>query len=130
MLKSNEVRVGNWVQDELQMVKVKRITELGITIDCAPIDTEYFYSEISPIELNRDIFLKMGAVLETFDCLSWANLKVTCRNGSVIDFLEGDKNGFFEVLIDTEQEIRVRYVHEVQNWYFMYTGGLELDFQL
>lgn len=127
-LKSNELRIGNSIIYDVMVITVDSIDKDSINKDSGFIWFNEQY--LKPISLTRDIFLKMGAKLETFDCLSWANLKVTCKNGSVVDFTEGDKNGFFEVLIDTEQEIRVRYVHEVQNWYFMYTGGLELNFEL
>ena len=92
-MKANELRIGNYVYDNLGgVLKIK-----GISLDST-------LSHIKPIPLTEEWLLKFGLMSIKTELGFW-------NNGDAIYFSYG-----------FEKSIELKYVHQLQNLYFALTG--------
>lgn len=108
-MKSNELRIGNLVEYNGEVVSIKGITEEHPFIDMITID--YLdYDELRPIRLTGERLLKFG-----FEKLvGWDDMVYFNNNGIHIYLCKNDKEDWFEY----ENDIVIRSVHQLQNLYF------------
>ncbi len=93
MMKANELRIGNYVYDNLGgVLKIK-----GISLDST-------LSHIKPIPLTEEWLLKFGLMSIKTELGFW-------NNGDAIYFSYG-----------FEKSIELKYLHQLQNLYFALTG--------
>lgn len=113
-MKNNEFRIGNYVQHKGEIVKVEQITKhkIGYHKYADKHTMQYLkYSEIEPIEIPKDI---AESILYKDDRL----FKVMNIDGSMNIY-----NEFTQFIKST------RYVHELQNVYFLINNEeLEIKF--
>ena len=75
------------------------------------------YDELSGIPLSSEWLERFG--FRKDDMLEYYCLATE----SGIQYVEGDKNGYLEVVLDSDElPVRVRYVHQLQNLHFALTG--------
>jgi len=114
MIKSNELRIGNWVQDEHDDIQyVYRIWQNGVELSADATgsdDLDYEDKELFGIPLTVEILIKNG--YKTTE--GWANdLYRISRYTVMARFNRFQING---IMYD------VKYVHQLQNIHFMFTG--------
>lgn len=109
-MKSNELRVGNWVNNNEENY---RITSATI------VQLERGDSTVIPIELTEFWLIDCGFVDNGFSFIkgdfevTWA-IRVVSNNQRSCFYLSGN--------IPESWKIRIKYVHELQNLYFAITG--------
>lgn len=135
MIKSEELKIGNWVyNDENKPVKIIAIEDEvfsdwnGSDCSCMFIENDvYKYSTINPIPLTPEVLLKCGFTIDANDDYSiqidgrifiWFE-KGNCRH---MDLYQDGKNISFP-------SGRIKYVHELQNFYHSLSGK-ELTIEL
>lgn len=130
MMKANELRTGNWVcvDNDSDLITVVD----GITLDAVHLvgnAVNNRYEQVFPIQLTEDWILNLGFE-ETY------NSNYTQR----FDLMATMNHGYiFGINIDKKlntlsfrfwgKEIGVKYVHEVQNLYFVLSGN-ELTYKV
>jgi len=129
MILANELRLGNWVEEEvLGRVRIVAILSdtvavvgKGMKMDRAIEDREFSLnlSNIKPVPLTPEILEKCGFEKQE-DGDGGYYRELLSGNGFL--FVEGDKKGYTDVFIDLSEHLRVRYVHQLQNLYFALTG--------
>lgn len=82
-------------------------------------------NDFEPIPLTPEILEKCGFEKQD-DGDGGYYRELLSENG--ILFVEGDKKGYTDVFIDCWEQIRVRYLHQLQNLYYSLTGT-ELNYQ-
>ena len=109
-MKSNELRVGNWINylgDNMKFNEIDLSNLFNPSIDMYDTDLE-------PIELTEEILLKCGFEKTIVNTVIKAWLKfsfyLTIRDDG--DFFYEWKGG----------NIQVKYLHQLQNLYFALTG--------
>lgn len=103
MLTSSELRVGNIV------------TKNGgeYVVDFTIIKMAHNYE---PIPLTPEVLNNFGFKKESSSEKGWYELRT-----DTVCFVEGDKNGTCEVYLDTLDSVRVSFLHELQNLYYIIT---------
>jgi hypothetical protein len=114
MIKPEELRIGNWVkwpnEKEPNEAEWAHGHWLGV------FDKNYPFPD--PIPLTEEWLIKLGFEKQQEEHV-WYELQIS----SSLALIEGDKNGYMEVfLLDHDDSVRVRYVHQLQNLYFALTG--------
>ena len=123
MIKKNELRIGNLVDYNGEIVKVSAITMSGIfTEDRKKID----FMQLNPIELTDKLAFSLG-----FDnSRKWKVLQIKC--GSV--FMEiskpklmGEWQNTFCWVYNEFMFIEIPFVHTLQNLFFMLSMNEDLQ---
>lgn len=117
-MKNTELKIGNYVQHNDEIIKVEQITKrkIGYHKNGDKSRMHYLkYSEIKPIEITEDILIRLGFE-ETFDdtypeILRYDKIKV-------IKFDERLLVNIFNNCIDCHFSDRIKYIHELQNAYY------------
>jgi hypothetical protein len=106
-MKANELRIGNYVYDNLGgVLKIK-----GISLDST-------LSHIKPIPLTEEWLFKFGFKMN-MDNFDWnAGLGVNCIGDFELSLRYTDNIGWFYRSKCTP----IKYVHQLQNLYFAITG--------
>ena len=132
MLQANELRIGNYVFDNLKQCLIKMYSANGIS------NVESKPNEYNPVKITEEIMLKCKQYTkwEHFGEEWW---------GGYIPFIDGQKLMIRKVddkfiftictinkVRDTFSSIRklgikVKYIHQLQNFYFSFRGE-ELEF--
>jgi hypothetical protein len=122
MVKPNEVRIGNWLLMEYLDSKYVQVTAVsdksGIVINRAPITS----SILKGIPVTPEILLKAGFYKQD------ENYYVHDESYIWI-MLEDMTIGLFILPCENDADISVKYVHQLQNFYFALTGE-ELKIEL
>jgi hypothetical protein len=121
-MNANELRLGNWVSvggNTLNTYQTYRPLKLTISIlsDIQRENNERpdaVLSVYQPIRLSEEWLLAYG--FKMVDGFLELN---TSHN---LTLIQGDKNGFFEVFELNHDTLRIKYVHQLQNLYFVLTG--------
>ena len=109
----NELRIGNWVE----VIKGDYTT---IQASSFSVNIEDNYK---PIPLSKKWFEKFGfEANELDDRTVYYSLDISDDKYCDLALLEGDKTGNVEVFLFPYENIRLQYVHELQNLYFALTG--------
>ena len=127
MIKSSELRIGNYLQgDPLDIPKIQifhngitKITGFGISaIESGSI------TSLNPIPLTPEILEKCGFVCENAnEDDRYYHLRLKNEKYCDLSLVIGDKNGICEVtLFPYEDYFRYQYLHQIQNLYFALTG--------
>ena len=108
-MKTSELRIGNHLNLEGKKVVVSGI----INKSYLSLDFEYGSTNIDsikPIELTKELLLKFGFVLSgnRYDYQGFC-------------FFWDKSNGVF-LLSDPKPKYRIKYVHQLQNWFYAITG--------
>lgn len=128
-MKSNELRIGNFVRYAAETQYVHAITRTGVEVDGLAIKFE----DVSPIDLTEEWLLKFG-----FD-LSKSNkhIYITYATYGIFSVVKYDKSKIVEEYkhLNHDDYIVVynqcadecsfynfKYVHQIQNIYFALTG--------
>jgi hypothetical protein len=120
-IKANEIRVGNWLGSSLlkkttyHQVDTHFLRQLVFNSRDEDIPILPFFWE--PIPLTPKILKKAG-----FEPMNYGDggFFYEITHGD-FTFTQGDKNGFCEVFLN-DTNLRVQYVHQLQNLYFALTG--------
>lgn len=125
-MKANELRIGNYVNIEGDVVKVKEIYEKSIHY--ANSEYESFATEdfIQPIELTEEILVKIG--FEKF-VKSFRMELSGCRLDYFIDKTLYIYKKHTNCCLIKDLEIKCEYIHQLQNSFFLLTGK-ELEVEL
>jgi hypothetical protein len=119
MIKPNEIRIGNYVN---VIDKIDKVTGVSIRLrpDCGYYSFENFHAELkgihlTPIPLTEDILLKCG--------IAYGQPKEPYKEGLIYYC----KDEHLLMITGTEYNepislIKVKYLHEVQNIIYWYTG--------
>lgn len=129
-MKTNELRIGNYVNIEGDVVKVKEIYEKSIHYTYGEYESYATEDFIQPIELTEEILVKIGFEKDG------NNYSLICGDIEVGYYI--DK--FKQVLcISVSREKRfyknelrsydVKYLHQLQNAYYLLTNE-ELEVEL
>jgi hypothetical protein len=121
MIKANELRIGNWVQDDSGYVLTN--ADLLVELDCD-------VGVVDPIPLSLELLEKAGFLIE-HNCSS----KRIDKNGYT--FLEIHRNGECGISDDSNGRplrdvaflVKIDYLHQLQNLYFALAGA-ELEIEL
>lgn len=142
-MKTNELRLGNWIMGIGYMHVTELKTELGNNFITASNKDVVFMDEedsFQPIELTEEVLLKVGFELVNTKRLTGYEMVKELEN-NVYEFLvfkifnnndtllniRKQKGGGFEYGEFTKRGIK--YLHELQNAYFCLTGK-ELEVNL
>lgn len=148
-IQPTELRIGNYVnlknwQDEISyfgdfkatqkqldaiiyhgdgFAKILAITKDEVELSAYGCDLDYYsYDEIEPIEINENWLLKFGFIEEVNSSMVkfWSRDDMTIYHEyykhTEVDNLE------WYFLSSREYNIRIKYVHQLQNLYFALTG--------
>lgn len=127
-MKNTELKIGNYVQHNDEIIKVEQITKrkIGYHRNGDKSRMHYLkYSEIKPIEITEDILIRLGFE-ETFDDTYPEILRYDKIN--VIKFDERLLVYIFNKCIDCHFSDRIKYIHELQNAYYV-VNNKELHLQ-
>jgi hypothetical protein len=125
-MRANALRIGNYVNIEGDVVKVKEIYEKSIHY--ANSEYESFATEdfIQPIELTEEILVKIG--FEKF-VKSFRMELSGCRLDYFIDKTLYIYKKHTNCCLIKDLEIKCEYIHQLQNSFFLLTGK-ELEVEL
>ena len=129
MIQKQELRVGNFLYERPYsgcsvIYIVKQIKNRGVCVSPygSDIEGEYSYEAMEPITITHEILEKIGFVLKkegSYNCYINDKGFVLCmwtEDYSIIGF---EKKG---VCYYGEDYIEIRYLHHLQNLYFVITG--------
>lgn len=116
MIKSNELRVGNWIN---YLGDNMKFNEIGLSNLFNP-DNDIYGTDFEPIELTEEILLKCGFEKTIVNTMikAWLNFSfyLTIRDDG--DLFYEWKGG----------NIQVKYLHQLQNLYFsLHNKELEIE---
>lgn len=114
MIQAKELRLGNWIK---VYGDVTCAWNLSSDDD---VNDEGNGDHIQPIPLTPEILEKCGFEKQD-DGDGGYYLELLSANGFL--FVAGDKKGYTDVFIDLWEQLRVRYLHQLQNLYFALTGN-------
>lgn len=114
MIAANELRIGNWV-NYIMEDKTMPDTPGPIFLSISGKDAEHY----NPIPLSPEVLEKCGFDNQEDGDGGYYH-ELLSDNGVL--FVEGDKKGYTDVFIDCWENIRVRYLHQLQNLYFALTS--------
>ncbi|WP_288373977.1 hypothetical protein [uncultured Chryseobacterium sp.] len=116
MIAPQDLRLGNLVQYDGKIFKVKEIRNYIIVCDRGKGNVDFTVNEISPIELTEDWLLKFGYEPTTLGY--WSNGKIE------IGYTTTDDNIHYEYISITHKTemTNLKYVHQLQNLFFAFTG--------
>ena len=124
-MKASELRIGNYVWEDyggdyvVTSIHNKFFGTIGLTKPSFKTEGVYLVDEIKPILLTEEWLLKFGfidndwAFINNGLELSWSIRR--CESGERSCFYLSDK-------FPEDFQIRVEYVHTLQNLYFALTG--------
>lgn len=126
-MKNTELKIGNYVQHNDEIIKVEQITKrkIGYHRNGDKSRMHYLkYSEIKPIEITEDILIRLGFE-ETFDdtypeILRYDKINVIKDERLWVHIFNGCTWYRFGS--------RIKYIHELQNAYFV-VNNKELNLQ-
>lgn len=109
MIQANELRIGNYVIAKGEIEKVDDVLLFGINLhhDC----WEFEYKDIKPIELTEEILLKCG----------FSNFSKPQYRWLLGDF-KLDIDDFAICFMGNWLDIKICYLHQLQNLYFALTN--------
>ena len=125
-MKTNELRIGNYVNIEGDVVKVKEIYEKGIHYTSDEYESYATEDFIQPIELTEEILVKIG--FEKF-VKSFRMELSGCRLDYFIDKTLYIYKKHTNCCLIKDLEIKCEYIHQLQNSFFLLTGK-ELEVEL
>lgn len=113
-MKANELRIGNWYQEDWITGEFSQITvkDIEFLVD-DPLDDHY-----RPIEITEEWLLKFG-----FE-ESYQYYMFPCPYNLELGYfgsINGSKKGYVLITLIGEME-GIRYVHQLQNLFFALTG--------
>jgi len=133
MIKINELRVGNWVEDWID----KRNCIIQRPIDLEDFCMMFNYGNhplpFKPIPLTEEVLLKCGFVKDDFNGSIWKDLQTHYLEFMIMpDGCYPIYASIPEFSSEPEPRVslnRIQYVHQLQNLYFALTGE-ELEVKL
>ena len=142
MIQSNELRIGNYVNlnDGSEHDKIRQISGIEHKIvytlikGCRFAQVYQSFDRIYPIPLTEEILLKCGFTKVPLESNNpeegyYYSLRLSDYKYCDLSLLSGDNNGIFEVYLFPYDNIRLQYLHQVQNIYQSITGK-ELEVNL
>lgn len=132
-MKNTDLRIGNYVYHENKICEVVKIgftkvwlhkldldTENAKTWECVPLD------EIEPMVITEYFLQEIGLVKQ----ITMSNTCYRCKESSFGIYIVPHINVKDQWdVIGVNQSIRLKYIHEVQNWYHLLKNK-ELKFKL
>lgn len=125
-LKCADLRIGNYVNIEGDVVKVKEIYEKSIHYANGEYESYATEDFIHPIELTEEILVKIG--FEKF-VKSFRMELSGCRLDYFIDKTLYIYKKHTNCCLIKDLEIKCEYIHQLQNSFFLLTGK-ELEVEL
>ena len=133
-LKCTDLRIGNYVNIEGDVVKVKEIYEKSIHYANSEYESYATEDFIQPIELTGDILINIGfkkgynEIYSMALCTDYYDYYISYQNvkDNKYSFVAYGYNG------DLKRQIRldnIQYLHELQNVFFSFTNQ-ELEIEL
>jgi hypothetical protein len=107
-MKTNELRIGNWVSFEDHLIKQQRIVFLSEKADL---------SMVEPIPLTEDWLLRFG-----FDSLGKFGFGIGKFHIENTNNLRGKFKHAWHYRVISRKIIAIYYVHQLQNLYFALRG--------
>lgn len=108
-MKASELRIGNIAKPRKGKFKKMRIDDIGLLV----LWENSKYSKtppFRPVPITVEILVEFG-----FDKIETEGIVFYEKIINGILFITGDKNGFLEVLVDLPEQIRIQYIHQLQN---------------
>jgi hypothetical protein len=125
-MKANELRIGNYVNIEGDVVKVKEIYEKGIHYTYGEYESYATEDFIQPIELTEELLVKLGFEGEMYEiCLHTDDFNIAVNLIEIRVDIAYYGNCEAELCI----KYNVKYLHELQNLCYCITGQ-ELNIEL
>jgi len=124
MIAANELRIGNWVNDNMPFDNYFQIGELADSTARPKGGNLRGYDELNPIPVTPEILLKAGFV-EKEDWFYKRNFflgYISTDNHFQTEYKMAGVEGDWKLL-------NIKYLHQLQNLYFALTGQ-ELNIQL
>lgn len=121
MIKSNELRIGNYIIDDSYCNNKEVIIDEDWLEVCMAVQD---YESLLPIPLTEEWLLRFGfSVNFTSDADEYWTLELDGVKYCDLSLMSVDKNGFMEVcLFPYEDLFRYKYVHALQNLFFCLCG--------
>lgn len=118
-MKNNELRIGNYVQHNDEIIKVEQITKrkIGYHRNGDKSCMHYLkYSEIKPIEITEDLLLENGFGKNFYrwfsqDCFVYNDNEVILRQSF-------DDDSWYATIVYLDM-FSINYIHELQNAYYV-----------
>lgn len=141
MIKNNELRRGNRVFHNREIVEVESLNDEGINLQTPVYDDydaspEYYYHNLDPIPLSPEVLEACGFELITWNGVIKQFFKgITENNRCVLSFKFGEFRGFENrldsVTIGTPPHesgstfgrFNITHLHQLQNLYYSLTGS-------
>lgn len=126
-MKVNELRIGNYVKLNGEIVKVEQITKKKIGYHKEPRENVMHYAklcDVEPIELTEDV---MDMIRCEDKCADGYSPVYSLRGGFYVKCRAIDGSLDF-VKIDRTY-LHIKYLHQLQNWYYMFNNK-ELEVNL
>lgn len=126
-MKATDLRVGNLVLHNKQIFEIYDIISTQDSVIIGQGDDtgglqEVFISEIEPIQLTEDILLKCGFKARTiYDDFEFEGIKIS---SCIMRCDTKERSSFFLNLGEENESLNIRldYIHQLQNLYFSLTG--------
>jgi hypothetical protein len=116
MIKATELRIGNFIMENGQAIKVKSLSDWSSE---EINDTGIHYDLFSPISLDTTWLMKLGYCTEISNQGTNVESVPFYSNDS---YLALDWNTLEPIWQGIELDIKLQYVHQLQNLYFILTG--------
>ena len=120
-MKANELRIGNLVNCQGKICKVKALFFLDMSTNYGT----YGYSFTEPIPLSEEILLKCGFVKATDKYRGY--LSPSFRNGQAIRVKTTNSGNFIYQLNHEGYPLYLESLHQLQNLFHSLSGGQELN---
>ena len=121
-MKTNELRINNWVNDEGRFCQITMIQDGFINFKFDGLLIQSFSDDIDPIPITKEWLIKFGFKSECDYIKEWYNIDLKDKNTLSINI---NQNTYCIGSIQWSEwtyPSSIYYVHQVQNLYFALTG--------
>jgi len=126
-METNDLRIGNYVDCNKKRHNEKSIKVESMTFDKINVEfREYNLSDLIPIHLTDKVLLNAGFKKREYDiCDKWYIGENPVTHDWLFDitWIHGHPNPFYRNGFH-----EIKYLHQLQNWFFLLSGGEELVF--
>lgn len=125
-MKARELRIGNLVEYNGEIFKVKGLSKNSVIADRGKGEVSFTYEEIGPIPLNEQLLFKFGFSSKDYKG-GYIGIDHKC-GGIITDFVLcypkkiGEFQNSFAWEYNKFMYKQFEFVHDIQNLYFALTG--------
>ena len=121
-MKANELRIGNWINDNGYNSIIGVIDSHYHAIQISGSPRMIALETIEPIPLTEEWLIKFGFDLQTDDEDEPDNLCKTYWSNDKLDYINYDSKENEFIIMGYSLGIKIYFIHQLQNIYFVLTG--------